>query len=171
MKQVLIINGYPKSGKTQFEEYIAKHANSIIYSSITLVKEYAKKYFGWSGNENDKTEKWRRFFSELKYMLVAEFDCIFKDLSVQINKFYRDINAELLLIDNREPEEIERFKNQFQAITVFIRNDRVEKIISNDSDANVENYVYDYYIDNNGTLEELEEKALEFINKLKSGGK
>ena len=52
-----------------------------------------------------------------------------------------------------------------------MNSDKCEKITSNDSDANVENYVYDYYIDNNGTLEELEEKALEFINKLKSGGK
>lgn len=42
-------------------------------------------------------------------MLVVEFDYIYKDLSVQVNKFYRDTNAELLLIDSREPEEIERF--------------------------------------------------------------
>ena len=138
MKKIIIVNGYAKSGKTQFELYLAKHANTIIHSSVTIVKEYAKKYFGWSGNENDKTEEWRRFFSELKRMLVAEFDYIFKDLSVQVNKFYRNTNAELLLIDSREPEEIERFKNQFQAITVFIRNDRMEKIISNKSDANVE---------------------------------
>lgn len=166
MKKIVIVNGYPKSGKTQYELYLAKHTKSIIYSSITPVKEYAKKYFGWSGNENDKTEDWRRFFSELKRMLVAEFDYIFKDLSIQVNKFYRDTQAELLLIDSREPEEIERFKNQFQAITVFVKNNRVNKITSNKSDANVENYKYDYVIKNNGTLEELEQKAIEFIKKL-----
>ncbi len=166
MKKVIIVNGYPQAGKTEYELYLTKHTNCIIYSSITPIKEYAKKYFGWSGNEEDKTEDWRRFFSELKRMLVAEFDYIFKDLSIQINKFYRNTNAELLLIDSREPEEIERFKNQFQAITLFVKNDRVEKIISNNSDANVENYNYDYYIDNNGTLEELEQKAIEFIERL-----
>jgi dephospho-CoA kinase len=166
MKKIIIVNGYPKSGKTQFELYLTKHTSATIYSSITLVKEFAKKYFGWSGNENDKTEEWRRFFSELKRMFVVEFDYIFKDLSVQVNNFYRNTQAELLLIDSREPEEIERFKNQFQATTLFIKNDRVKKITSNDSDRNVESYKYDYIIENNGTLEELEQKAIEFIAKL-----
>jgi len=166
LKKIVIVNGYPKSGKTEYELFLAKHTRCIIYSSITPVKEYAKKYFGWSGNEDDKTEDWRRFFSELKHMLVAEFDYIFKDLSTQVNKFYRDTNAELLLIDSREPEEIERFKNQFQAITIFVKNDRVEKIMSNESDANVENYKYDYYIDNNSSLDDLEQKAIEFIKEL-----
>lgn len=55
--------------KTQFELYLAKHTNAIIYSSINPVKHYAKNYFGWSGNEDDKTEEWRRFFSELKECL------------------------------------------------------------------------------------------------------
>jgi len=166
LKKIVVINGNPKSGKTQYELFLSKYTSSVIYSSITPVKEYAKKYFRWSGNENDKTEEWRLFFSELKRMLVAEFDYIFKDLSIQVNKFYRDTNAELLLIDSREPEEIERFKNQFQAVTVFIKNDRVEKIMSNDSDANVENYTYDYYIENNSTLDDLEQKAIDFIKEL-----
>lgn len=166
MKKIIIVNGNPKSGKTQFELYLAKHTNAIIYSSITPVKEFAKKYFGWSGNEDDKTEQWRRFFSELKRMLVVEFDYIYICVSNKIREFYRNINAELLLIDSREPEEIERFKNCFQAITIFIKNDRVEKITSNESDKNVENYQYDYLVENNGTLEELEQKAIEFIKEL-----
>lgn len=166
MKKILIINGYPTSGKTQFELFLAKHTNAIIYSSITPVKEYAKKYFGWSGNEDDKTEEWRRFFAELKRFLVVEFDHIYICVSNKIREFQRNTNAELLLIDSREPEEIERFKNCFQATTVFVRNDRVEKITSNNADANVENYKYDFYIDNNGTLEDLEQKAIEFIKEL-----
>lgn len=171
MKQVLIINGYPKSGKTEFENIIAKNINSIIYSSITPVKEYAMKYFGWDGDERNKTEEWRRFFCELKQMIVEEFDCIYIKIAEKVRELYFNPYCEILMIDSREVEEIERFKNCFQAITVFVNSDKCEKITSNDSDANVENYVYDYYIDNNGTLEELEEKALEFINKLKSGGK
>ncbi len=166
MKKIIIVNGYPKSGKTELEMLISKYRKSTIYSSITPVKEYAKQYFGWSGNEDDKTEEWRLFFAELKRMLVVEFDYIFKDLSVQVNKFYRDIKSELLLIDSREPEEIERFKNCFHATTVFVNNDRAEKIASNEADANVENYEYDYYIDNNSTLDDLEQKVIEFIKEL-----
>lgn len=167
MKKVLIINGYPKSGKTEFENIISKHINSIIYSSIMPVKEFAIKHFEWDGDERNKTEEWRRFFYQLKKMLVEEFDFIYIKVVEKVREFYSDVHCELLMVDSREVEEIERFKNCFQAVTVFINNDNCDKITSNDADANVENYKYDYYIDNNGTLEELEEKALEFINKLK----
>lgn len=166
MKKIIIVNGHPKSGKTQFELFITKHKKSIIYSSITPVKEYAHEYFGWSGNENDKTEEWRRFFAELKRMLVEQFDYIYTCVSDKVKEFYKDVNSEILLIDSREPEEIERFKNCFHAITLFVKNDRVEKIMSNNADANVENYRYDYIIENNGTLEELEKKAIKFIEEL-----
>lgn len=162
MKKIIVVNGYPNSGKTEFENFIAKHISSKIYSSIDSVKEYAKRYFGWNG---EKTEEWRRFLSELKKFLVEEFDLIFNEVNNRINTFYISKN-EIIMIDSREPKEIERFKKAFKATTVFIKNDRVEKITSNNSDANVENYTYDYYIDNDGTLEELEQKAIDFINKL-----
>jgi len=167
MKKVLIINGHPKSGKTEFEKLIAKNINSVIYSSITPVKEYAIKYFGWDGDEKNKTEEWRRFFYHLKKMLVEEFDYIYIKVAEKVRELYNNPYCEILMVDSREVEEIERFKNCFQAVTLFINNDKAEQITSNDADANVENYKYDYYIDNNGTLEELEEKALEFISKLK----
>lgn len=163
MKKILIINGYPESGKTQFETYISKHVNSIIYSSITPVKEYTIKYFDWNGK---KTEESRKFLAQLKKLLVKEFDYIYIKISEKIREFYSNIYCEILMVDSREPEEIERFKNCFQAITVFVRNDRVEKITSNESDKNVENYQYDYVIENNGTLEELEQKAIDFIKEL-----
>lgn len=170
MKKVLIINGHPKSGKTEFEKLIAKNINSVIYSSITPVKEYAKKYFGWNGDERNKTEEWRRFFAELKRMLVEEFDYIYIKIAEKIRDFYNNPYCEIIMIDSREVEEIERFKNCFQAVTVFVNSNKCEKITSNNADANVENYKYDYYIDNNGTLEELEEKAIDLINKLKMRG-
>jgi len=164
MKKIIIVNGFPNSGKTELENLIAKYNYSIIRSSVDCVKEYAIKYFDWDGT---KTEYWRRFLSQLKSMLVNEFDYIFLDLTKEVRKFYRDVNCEILMIDSREPEEIERFKNQFHAITLFVENNRCEKITSNESDANVKNYKYDYYIDNNGNLEDLEKLAIEFINKLK----
>lgn len=164
MKKILIVNGHPKSGKTEFELSIAKIKKSMIRSSIDCVKELAMKYFSWTGIKDEET---RKFLSMLKKMLSDNFDYIFLDISKTVQEFYKDVNAEILMVDSREPEEIERFKNCFHAVTVFIQNDRCEKINSNESDANVENYKYDYYIDNNGTLEDLEKTVCEFVNKLK----
>lgn len=162
MKHIIIVNGYPNSGKTEFEKIVSKYIKTTIYSSITPVKEYAREYFNWN---EEKTEEWRRFLSELKRFLVDEFDLIFDDINRRVIRFYNSDN-EIIMIDSREPKEIDRFKKTFKAKTLFIKNDRVEKIISNNSDANVENYKYDYIIENNGTLEELEQKAINFIKEL-----
>jgi dephospho-CoA kinase len=164
LKQVIIVNAYPKSGKTTFELFIAQYQATLIRSSIDCVKELAKKYFGWNGIKDEET---RKFLSDMKRMFSEEFDIVYSDISKTIQRFYRDTSLELLMIDSREPAEIERFKNQFHAITVFVQRDDCEKLTSNESDANVENYKYDFYINNNGTLEDLEQQAIEFINKLK----
>lgn len=61
------------------------------------------------------------------------------------------------------PEEISRAVETFGAETILIRNPGVRKIVSNHADANVERYKYDYIIENDGTLEQLERVAKLFI--------
>ena len=56
--------------------------------------------------------------------------------------------------------------NETQAFTVFIENENVPNITSNNADANVENYTYDFTITNNGTLEEFEDNVKIFIELL-----
>ena len=73
-----------------------------------------------------------------------------------------DEYTRVVLMDIREPEEIERAKKEFDAKTILILNDRVPHILSNMADANVFNYEYDFVIENNGTLEEFEEAVKSF---------
>ena len=49
---------------------------------------------------------------------------------------------------------------------MLITNPRVKLITSNDSDGKVNEYEYDYYIENDGTLEDLKKKAVQFIEEL-----
>ena len=97
-------------------------------------------------------------------MLTTEYsDVAFNDLLDKVMDFYDDkIHEQLLLIDIREPEEIQRAAEVFDAITVFIKNDNVPEITSNEADANVEDFEYDYYIENNGTIEEFEKSVRTF---------
>ena len=64
---------------------------------------------------------------------------------------------DFLLIDIREPDEIEKIKSKYPFLvkTIFIQNDNRKIDLTNESDKNVADYYYDYYIDNNDTLEEL----------------
>lgn len=71
-----------------------------------------------------------------------------------------------MFIHIREIAEIEKIKNIINAKTLLVKNPKVKLILSNESDANVNNYSYDYVLLNNGTLEDLQRKAKEFVEKL-----
>lgn len=74
-------------------------------------------------------------------------------------------DAEILFIHIREPEEIQRAVNAFNAKTLLVKRIGLENIETNSSDANVDNYPYDYII-KNYTIEQLDASALNFMNEL-----
>ena len=162
-KLVFVVNGKPRAGKDTFAEILNRYLEVYKYSSVTKVKEIAA-LCGWDGA---KEERDRKFLHDLKMLTTAYSDMSNKDVINEIQKFYNDeIKADVFLVDIREPEEIERLKAVVPVLTVFIDNDRVPSITSNSSDANVYNYTYDFYINNNGTLEEFDEHIRRFIEVL-----
>lgn len=89
----------------------------------------------------------------------------FVSIKEAINKF-NSSDDEIMFIHIREPEEIQRVVDNFSAKTLLIKREGLKIIDTNSSDANVENYKYDYIIINT-TLENLDKSALKFIQNLK----
>jgi hypothetical protein len=164
MKQIVVINGVGGSGKDTFVECCELFGKVFNVSTVDEVKEVAANVFDWNGG---KTEKDRRMLSDLKALWVRYNDGPYRYIKDVINNFESWDGDGILFIHSREPEEISRFANDFGAITLLVKNSRVEPIISNDSDANVELYDYDVVIDNSGTLGELETKAAVFMEEIK----
>lgn len=161
MKKVYITNGSAQNGKDTFTELLSKYISVFKYSSIDLVKEMFEVV---GVDKHKKTEKKRKLWSGGKDLLTEYDDIPFKDITSIVADFKNNlIDAEILLIDIREPEEIARAVKTFGAETILIRNPRVKKIESNHADANVENYEYDYIIENDGTLEQLNKVAKLFV--------
>lgn len=168
--KIIVVNGYPGSGKTTFEECCKAKLGPFcqIRSTIDKVKSLAFRA-GWDGK---KTPEARKLLSDLKKIFVEFNDMPFKDIQSHIAYFKSDLerygvesDKALFLVDSREPEEIDRFKHELGAITILIKRDKHEnEVESNDSDANVDNYEYDYVIENNGTIADLNAKAVEFID-------
>lgn len=157
MKKVFITNGSGGNGKDTFAEFLSKCISVFKYSSIDLVKEM---YESIGIDRNNKNEKKRKLYSDTKDMLTKYDDIPFRDIASIVSDFKNNkIETEVLLIDIREPEEISRAVKTFDAETILIRNPNVEKIESNHADANVENYKYDYIIENDGSLKQLEKVA------------
>ena len=170
-KKVFIINGSGGVGKDEFIEAVQRNvdANYIVetYSSVDKVKKIAK-LAGWGGS---KTEKDRKFLSDLKRITTEYNEMPLNDMMTFAENFMNS-NAnydKILFLHIREPIEIkkavEAFK-KYNAETVLVVRDSVEHITSNDSDGSVFDYTYDIVIENNGDKNELEDSAVTFVNKI-----
>ena len=162
MKKIIILNGYPESGKDLFALYLSdilysKHDISVdVVSSVEKVKQ-AATLLGWDGI---KTKLNRNALSALKDLSSKFWDGPFKFMSAHIKNMKRD---SCLVFMVREPEEIQRMVNEFpQIITVFMKRNSSARA-DNHADQNVQNYNYDYYINNNGTKDELYSLTKTFV--------
>lgn len=173
MVKIVIINGRPRAGKSLFVKlcldilrYQGREA-----STVDLVK-YLAEECGWDGA---KTLKNRKFLSDLKDLLAEWNDVPYKNIQIRKQIFEKSLNLfsnkepkdGILFVHCREPEEIQKFKDRDNAITLLIRREAVENDEqSNHADSEVFNFNYDYIIENNGTIEELEKKARDFLKLL-----
>jgi hypothetical protein len=169
--QLLIINGTATSGKDQFVKLFKNHYQHKCYnwSTIDKVKKIARKHFGWDGT---KSEEARLFLSELKLIWNEYNNGPFQYMAKKIAKHYRKLkedekNTVIYFIHCREIDEIQKLVALYQGKcqTILIKRNYII-VPDNKSDRNVENYSYDYIIENNGDLFELENKAKCFVSDL-----
>ena len=169
--QIVVINGMPRAGKDFFVSMCQKHLLWCgNFSTVDFVKEIAAQC-GWDGT---KTPENRLFLSDLKDLLTKWNDVPYKKVEHAIQCYEKealsyDFSSDdvLCFIHCREPKEIQKFVDKMGAKTLLVRRPSVENIHqSNHADERVLEYCYDYTITNDGTIEELEEKAVEFLKGL-----
>ena len=178
MVKVVVVNGRPGVGKTEFERLCAEQCNLSnrvdgfvpgyslrvdITSTVDFVKEVAR-FCGWDGV---KTLENRKFLSDLKDLLTEWNDVPYKMIVEHIKSL--PVSQDwLVFVDCREPAEIQKLKERLNATTVLIRRESVESNeVSNHADAEVFNYTYDLLIENNCDIIELENKAKRFIEYMR----
>ena len=160
------------SGKSSFENYCFA-LNPIyvkIYSSIDGVKRIAQSC-GWDGN---KTDNDRIFLAELKQLLIKYNDYPARDVEnfINITRCWmenRDLDPEKLVffVDVREPSEIQKLVQRCGAETILVQRRTDEPDLSTgDCARDIYDFTYDIYIDNDGTLEDLEQKARYFMKEI-----
>jgi len=169
MKAVVIINGRARAGKDKFITYVSRHTSVYNYSSVEDIKAISTLYFGY--NDKDKTDKDRKFLSDFKKLVTDYCEYPLRCIMTRYKGFLKSDNTEILFIHCREPKEIDKIKANIKdhIYTLCIVADREDmpKVDNNSSDINVYDYEYDFYIENNGTKEELKEKANKFVTDLR----
>lgn len=164
---ITIINGHPRSGKSQFVEYcreVSKSGVVLEYSTVDFVKELAVEC-GWDGTKDPKN---RKFLSDLKDLLTEWNDVPFKKSKEFIDAVHTFAQGDIMaFIHCREPKEIQKFVDHYgkdRCITLRIQRPSVDgDDQSNHADAQVDEYDYDLTIVNDGTLDELREAAHMYI--------
>lgn len=163
-KKIFIINGMGGSGKDSFVKFVQEYMGgtdiAVNFSSVDKVKKMAE-FSGWEGG---KTDKDRKYLSDLKALTDEYCDMSFADMHRVVKEFSDSEWAVALFIHIRESWNIKRAAEEFKAQTILVKNSNVTDITTNKSDADVYNYQYDYVIDNSGTLDDLRGKAREFTN-------
>ena len=165
MKKVIIINGSGGVGKNTFVDLVAKYIPAAFYDSVKVVKDMAT-LAGWSGS---KTEEDRKFLSDIRDLTTNYNDLSYNKVKESIVSFYKyDRCNSVLFINMRDQKDTDRVMKELGALTLLIRNSNVKKVNSNHADADVEKRDYDFIIENNGTLQELDKKAYSFVESLKA---
>lgn len=157
----IILNSSGGQGKGAFVNACSKYIKTYYTSIVDPTKDFATCWYG------GKTEKDRKFLAEMKSLLDNYCDYNYRLLMKKVRAF--PIQGDnIVFIDMREKKDIDRFMNEpyKHKMKVLIRRDSVKDIKSNHADANVYDINYDYIIENNGTLEDLEELAEVFVQEV-----
>lgn len=170
--KVIVINGRGGCGKDTFVQYFTTHAGEkyvLNISTVDKVKEIARS-LGWKDSKNHLS---RKYLSDLKDMATYWGDIPFQDVAKRTTSFYLELERYgvedfgYVFIHCREPKEIKRLQEKlpFKTYSLLIRRPGQENY-GNHADDDVENYTYDYIINNDTNLDDLDMKSQEFYNIL-----
>ena len=160
MKNVFVINGSGGVGKDTVVEFCGKYVKVKNVSAVDKIKE-AAKLLGWQGTKEDKD---RKMLSDLKQLSIDYNDGPTQYIIGEYNKFM-DSDEDIMFVHIREPWEIKKLVEHIGCHTLLIKSNRVERIVTNKSDASVFDYDYDEIINNDGSIKELEDLVKEFLIK------
>lgn len=170
---VIIINGRPRVGKDTIcdltKEILGKdYCESI--SSVDGIKEIAKQ-IGWNGEKDLRS---RKFLSDLKDLFTNFNDYPFISTTRRIQNLidmYENYgiseNQYVIFVHIREPKEIQKIQQKFNALTVIVERPLIDTKVSNHADEEVYNYDYNYIIYNDGNKEDLKKTIIGFLTKIK----
>jgi RNase adaptor protein for sRNA GlmZ degradation len=162
--KVVIINGLSGCGKDTFVNFCKEFCNVDNLSVADNAKK-AMQILGWNG---EKTPKNRRLLEYLVTFADINFDGNYKYIKENIEAINKRNLTDIIFIHSREPENIERFKKTFKAVSLLIERLDYEPVTKTYTDKRVYHHKYDYII-NNINLEQLKEEAKKFVNNILKG--
>lgn len=172
MKQIFVINGEAGCGKDTFVSLCDEVMKDCDYnhfvknvSMVDKVKEIAK-IVGWDGKKDPKS---RKFLSDLKDLCDEYNQMSYRAVEDEIDSFLMDSTSGIMFIHAREPKDIERICEDFDAYSLVIVRHNYSTNPSNHTDMNVYDYDYNYVVTNPGdSKENFKADAIRFLDCIKA---
>lgn len=177
--QVITISGHAQHGKDTtasiLSEKLRSRGSSVLITHYgDLVKYVCTMFFGWNG---EKDAYGRSLLQKVGTDIVRNiYPNYWVDFIVDMIRFFGDQWDYVLIPDTRFPNEIECLIDA-GIETMHVRVDRgdfdnglTEEQKNHPSETLLNNYKYDWMIQNNGTIDDLEQK-IDVLIKEKLNGK
>lgn len=177
MKAILISGkaGHGKDSLAQLikEELENKGESVLIIKFGDPVKFFARQYYNWDGKKDTTgrgllqyigTEMMRTYDEFYWGHMIAEFIAANKDFTYALIPDWRFVSEEIAISQNIENYHTIRIERPN-----YINPNMTKEQLNHISETELDSASFDYIIYNNGTLEDLREKAkiaLDFIEKL-----
>ena len=166
--KIFILSGKAKSGKNYVADIISDYCkNSVQISYAYYLKQYVKKISDWDGKEETKP---RDLLQSLGIDLIKKIDNellirrVMEDIKVY--SYFFDV---IIVTDARLKEEIDIPKKLFKCITIRINgrdNDLTLKQKRHITEIDLDDYKFDYIINNTNNIKEEVLKILGGIDEV-----
>lgn len=165
MKKVFVINGPARSGKDTLiemcRELLTGRINVATYSSVDEVKQYLREFEQWDGVTKD--DYWRYRMFDVKQDMVRDND---RPTRYLVERIADTPDNSIVFLHIREPEEILKLLALFpDAFTIHVERINVEQF-ANRADQETRRIPYNFYIDNNGTLDDFLQSVRHFVREV-----
>ena len=183
MKKIVLISAKAQHGKDTVADLTKSYLESkgervLICHYADLLKYICKTFFNWDGVKDDKGRTILQHVGTDTIRMKNNRPDYWVDFIIEILWMFYDEWDYVLIPDCRFPNEVERMKSEFNgswdySLVQSIRIDRPnfdnglsEEQLNHPSECALDNYEFDHYITNDGTIEELEIKIKDLVDKL-----
>lgn len=159
-KNIVLINGKARSGKDTVAKMLKEHFESTglsvaINPNAQAVKEIALSIFDWNGLKYTRGRQLLLDITQAGY----NYDPFFWENKNDQRMTGSDI---YIIPDWRYKSTFNYFSQMNNVITINVTNENRESIgelNNHSSETGLDDFMFDYFIDNNGSLEDLQEQV------------
>lgn len=160
---IIALSGYAGSGKDTAFQLIKKNYHSARRFSFADALKTTAKNLTWDGN---KDTKGRKFLQDLGQVARAYNKDVWADIVANDIEVWSEDTDIAVITDFRFPNEVEVLKKRFGDVFTVRIFGRAADLGANANDISehaLDDYKFDYYIENNGTMKDFEDRLLYMI--------